>query len=114
MKDVQVTFLKETFVLTATYAEGDTATLPEDVAKRHVGRGNVRIGGDAPAEPEPEPKPTGTLGPNFPGAESLAEAGISTEDQLLDIITEKGDGWHTGIKGVGPATAADIVAALDL
>lgn len=49
----------------------------------------------------------------WPGDEAFAESGISTVQQVRDLIAEHGDAWPQQVKGIGKSKAAQIVEKLD-
>lgn len=50
---------------------------------------------------------------DYPGKDDLIRGGILTVAQLQQFIADNGDAWFKKVNGIGPATAAQIVALLD-
>jgi len=108
------------------YLKGSVVEVPADRAKREIARENARATDKpltkAPKQPaEPKPKtedktkkdePAASELAGWPGEDDLAAVGITTVEGLNALIAEHGDAWPKQVKGVGPATAAEIVERL--
>ncbi len=95
--------LKDRFEVTNAEAKVDTTVNTEPTDERVEARKK--------ADEESRSKPASEIYElDFPGRDELIKGGIVSVDNLDQFIADNGDAWFKKINGIGPATAADIVA----